>query len=256
MNSRHFIYAVTTCILLTTTIATVAEETTTVNRFSQLLQVGQAVLLRPSRDHPMYSIQLLSRQQSVEIQTAYDKYVELRKQRDGISTQLETEKQLSEWADFFLKMQSPETEISIHSNTYRLAVYAYEVAHVGEDFVTLEKPQKQKIVPLRSIREINRNESLGSSRFAWISSRSSRNSAARRITKIRLKHTRAAEVAEVVNRIYPDPTREMVVDTDSNLLFITASADSTRKIERLVDILDADVSDTKSSTDEANRNRR
>ena len=54
----------------------------------------------------------------------------------------------------------------------------------------------------------------------------------------------------------PDPTREMVVNTDANLLLITASGDSTRQLERLVNVLDVDVSDTKSSTDEGNRNRR
>lgn len=243
MNSRSLMTFIAMCIPLLSAAAALGDETEagrTRTRFTQLLHVGESVLLRTVNEHPAYTIQLLSDEQAEEIKTAYTAYLELRQRRDAIEAQLDTEARLDERATLFVQHQKLGVEISNVSEAKSLGIYAYEISQVGEDFVTLKTPRIERFVPLHSIRDMFRTDRLPSYR---------RNSSRRSSVDLRvglrkttrLKNKTAAEVAAAVRKVYPDSKAELTVDAASNSLILVGDRTSVTQIEELVGILDAEL---------------
>lgn len=253
MNSRPFI--MTTIVLLAATGPAFGDDAAAAKApdcFAQLLKVGESVLLISSNDATLYTIQLLSREQAVELRAKRAEYLNLEERFAGVQTQLGSEKGLAERAALYLQAKMLNEEISSFSYSNRLAGLAYEVAHVGQDFVTLTKPDKEKSVPLRSIREMNRSESLDS----VLPARPSRGrlGAFDQLTNIeyRLEHTSVADVAKIVREFYPDPMIELQVNERTNTLVLTGNRDALSEIGGLIKTLDA-VPKAKSPTKQPQR---
>lgn len=212
-------------------------------RFSQLLQVGKIVLLRSSPEQSQYTAQLLTDEQAEAIQNSRATYEKLQAQLKAIEEQLGAEKNLSQRARLFLEFQSLAKDVRSNSGTARLDVYAYTISAVGEDFVTLNQPEKVRYVPLRSIREIFQAESLPSQ----LTARTGRGFSLRgrdddaRTTQIPLKYAQAKQVAKVLDMVHPDPERTIEVVENANLLLITAKDSQMRQVRELIEVLDSPV---------------
>ena len=222
-------------------------------RFRELLRVGDTVLLRSVADSAAYYLELLTPQQAKEVNTAYATYNELAKRRDTIKASLETEGQLSERASLFVEQQKLETEMTAVSSARRSGPYAYEIAQVGEDFVSFKKPSTESFVPLHSIRNIYRRDTVTPRFPPNFGRRSSARSSELKRIEIRLKNTRAPVVAAVVNKTYPDLKTKVTGDAESNSLVIEADAATSQQLSALVRVLDKAFPDTTSPRDENGR---
>lgn len=210
-------------------------------RLRDLFEVQQTVILRTSQDSPLYTIRLLSDEQTKQVEELAAKEAEAERRMSSIDKLLEGEQGLEQLAAL-LKEQQDLTD-SVASPSMR-GESPYVVTHVGEDFVALRQGPTERFVPFGSIRYIYRSEDLTSTGPVASRRRPPRmfENASPRSLMIRLRNAEAGELADVLMKLYSGVDLKITADSRNNALVIEAPGAVGSSISILVEALEARMS--------------
>ena len=213
-------------------------------RFRNLFEVKQTVLLKTSSASPLYTIQLLSDEQTKQLEQLNAKRGEMEQRISSVEKSLEEDQGLETLAALLKERQEIQSRQTRSVYSQRMIGTPHVVTHVGEDYVALISGDTERFVPFRSLRYIYRSESLESSgRFPFDRGRSSQrdSSSAAQMTTIQLRHAKATELAEVIKKLYPEIGLKITADRDGNTLKLESQNAELRPVQQLIESLDAKV---------------
>ncbi len=241
---RRCITLNTMCVCLLTASMVAGNENDTPNRprrFRNLFEVKQTVLLKTSTASPLYTIQLLSDEQTKQLEQLNAKQAEMEQRMSSVEKSLEEDQSLEKLAALLKERQEIQRHRTRSVYSQRRIGTPYVVTHVGEDYVALIRGGSERFVPFRSIRSMYRSENLESP-VPFGRGRSSQgvSSAAQR-TEIQLRNAKATELAEIIKKLYPDIGLKITADTEGNTLRLESQDAELRPIQQLIESLDAKV---------------
>ena len=210
-------------------------------RLRDLFEVQQTVLLRASQDSPLYTIRLLSDEQTKEVEELAAKEAEAERRMSSVDKLLEEEQGLEQLAALLKEQQ--DLADSVASQSMR-GESPYVVTHVGEDFVALSQGPTERFVPFGAIRYIYRNENLKAT--GPVASRRRPlpgfEGESPRSFMIRLRNVEASELVDVLMKLYSGVDLKITADSGINALVIEAPGGVAPSFSRLVQALDARMS--------------
>ena len=157
---------------------------------------------------------------------------------------LEEDQSLERLAELLKERQEIQSRRTRSLCSQRMSGTSCVVTHVGEDYVSLISGDFERFVPFRSIRYVYRSENLELTRpFPFGRGRSSQRAASSKpqMTTIQIRHAKATELAEVVQKLYPEIDLKITADTDGNTLRLESEDAELRPIQQLIESLDTRV---------------
>ena len=175
-----------------------------------------------------------SAEQQAEVEEFAAIEEEKRKLLTRVELRLKMEERLEQRAKLLFEKYVLEREVARARSyvTSSIRVY-YEVAHIGDDYVSLKKGTRDMYVPLRSINSMFRGEQLPTP-----SRRSQRRGSTSRV--VTLRHMDPLEVSKVVSKLFEDQPVKIMVGSKENSIAIEGEHAVLDRVQDLIRNLDVE----------------